>query len=312
MNAEGYDFIGDIHGQADELTALLGQLGYRTERGAYRHPGRTAVFLGDFIDRGQKNKEVLHIVRSMMEAGSAQAVLGNHEYNALCYHTPHPEIDGEYLRPHKNKNVEQHQEFLAEFPLGGEETREVLNWMRQLPLYLEFENARAIHACWHKEILSEISPLLRDGCLSPDFLMQSTVKGSFAHKAIEALLKGPEEPLPDGIRFTDKDGHERNDIRIKWWLSSPGTYRGMAMLENSIRETLPDEEFPAEQLIGYSPADVPVFFGHYWLEGDARVFADNIACVDYSVGNPGGKLACYRMNGEGKLDSKNFVAVSRL
>ena len=45
-----YDIIGDIHGHAAELKALLEKLGYREQDGAYRHPDRRAVFLGDFID----------------------------------------------------------------------------------------------------------------------------------------------------------------------------------------------------------------------------------------------------------------------
>ncbi len=46
-----YDIIGDVHGHADVLVALLRKLGYRERAGAWRHPERTAVFLGDFIDR---------------------------------------------------------------------------------------------------------------------------------------------------------------------------------------------------------------------------------------------------------------------
>ena len=311
MTTEGYDFIGDIHGRADELTALLKKLGYSQKRGAYRHPGRLAVFVGDFIDRGQKNKKVLQIVRAMMDAGTALAVMGNHEYNALCYHTPHPEKDGDYLRPHAYKNTAQHQAFLQEFPLGGNETREVLDWMSQLPLFLELEGARAIHACWHDETLSSISPLLRDGCLTSELLFLSTIKGSPAHNAIETLLKGPERDLPDGLTFQDKDGHARKSVRIKWWLSSPNSFQEMAMIQDSIRKTLPPQDFPPDQMIGYSDSDLPVFFGHYWLDNDPSVFADNVACVDYSVGNPGGKLACYRMSEEGGLSSQNFISVQR-
>ena len=47
-----YDIIGDIHGQADKLEALLRTLGYRDTAGAWRHPERQAIFVGDFIDRG--------------------------------------------------------------------------------------------------------------------------------------------------------------------------------------------------------------------------------------------------------------------
>jgi hypothetical protein len=47
-----YDIIGDIHGHADKLEALLRTLGYRDTAGAWRHPTRKAIFVGDFIERG--------------------------------------------------------------------------------------------------------------------------------------------------------------------------------------------------------------------------------------------------------------------
>ena len=78
-----YDLIGDIHGHAEELAALLEMLGYRKSAGVYRHPERQAIFFGDFIDRGPRIRETLEIVRTMVEHGSALAVMGNHEWNAL-------------------------------------------------------------------------------------------------------------------------------------------------------------------------------------------------------------------------------------
>lgn len=47
-----YDIIGDVHGHASALAALLTRLGYRETRGAWRHPDRQAIFVGDLIDRG--------------------------------------------------------------------------------------------------------------------------------------------------------------------------------------------------------------------------------------------------------------------
>ena len=70
-----YDLIGDIHGHADALEQLLLKLGYQQVNGIYRHPERQVIFLGDFIDRGPKIREVLSIVRPMVEAGHA---LGGH------------------------------------------------------------------------------------------------------------------------------------------------------------------------------------------------------------------------------------------
>ncbi|MFN8751157.1 MAG: metallophosphoesterase, partial [Betaproteobacteria bacterium] len=49
----GYDVIGDIHGQAGKLEALLRKLGYVPRACGWVPPhGRQAVFLGDLIDRG--------------------------------------------------------------------------------------------------------------------------------------------------------------------------------------------------------------------------------------------------------------------
>jgi hypothetical protein len=45
------------------------------------------IFVGDFIDRGPQQREVLRIARAMCEAGSASAVLGNHEFNAIGWAT---------------------------------------------------------------------------------------------------------------------------------------------------------------------------------------------------------------------------------
>ena len=82
-----FDVIGDVHGCADELSKLLVKLGYEYtiannngEDAAFRHPdGRRAVFVGDLTDRGPKNMEVLRIVMSMVDAGTAFCVSGNHD-----------------------------------------------------------------------------------------------------------------------------------------------------------------------------------------------------------------------------------------
>ncbi|MEU3448119.1 polynucleotide kinase-phosphatase [Streptomyces thermolilacinus] len=71
-----FDIIGDIHGCASELEALLAKLGYADGR----HPeGRTAVFVGDLVDRGPDSPGVLRRVMGMVESGDALCVPGNHE-----------------------------------------------------------------------------------------------------------------------------------------------------------------------------------------------------------------------------------------
>ncbi len=84
-----FDIIGDVHGCFGELAALLTQLGYtvqaREDDGyqAFHPEGRQAVFLGDLVDRGPDIPAVLKLVMSMVAAGSALCVPGNHDMKLL-------------------------------------------------------------------------------------------------------------------------------------------------------------------------------------------------------------------------------------
>ena len=150
-----YDIIGDIHGHADKLEALLRTLGYRERAGTWSHPGRMAVFVGDYIDRGPAQLRTVGIVRRMVEDGAALAIMGNHELNAVAWHTPDPEQPGEFLRPRYcprlgKKNRHQHAAFLAEVEHDAARHANVVDWFRTLPLWLDLPGIRVIHACWHQ------------------------------------------------------------------------------------------------------------------------------------------------------------------
>ena len=93
-----------------DLAVVLDTLGYQQDHGVYRHPERQVIFLGDFIDRGPKIRQVLEIVRPMIESGAALAVMGNHELNAIAYYQLDPENPGQHLRPRNAKNTGQHAE----------------------------------------------------------------------------------------------------------------------------------------------------------------------------------------------------------
>ena len=82
------NFIGDIHGYASELRALLARLGYRysVSSGWIAGEGQL-VFLGDLIDRGPEQKETVEIVRELCERGYAACLTGNHEFNAVGFVT---------------------------------------------------------------------------------------------------------------------------------------------------------------------------------------------------------------------------------
>ncbi|RKZ98950.1 MAG: hypothetical protein DRQ43_00750 [Gammaproteobacteria bacterium] len=305
-----YDIIGDIHGHADALIRLLNKMGYQTNPdGIYAHPDRLAVFLGDYIDRGPQQSQVVNIVKSMVEYGSALAIMGNHEFNAICYHSSHPET-GKPLRKHNKQTLKQHQAFLKEYPLAKKDTRAIINWFKTLPVFIEFDEFRVIHACWNETALESIEPLLKTGNrLTQELLLKAGTPDTNEFYAIETLLKGLEIALPEGNLFYDKDGSPRTHIRVKWWQNDAATYRDYALLPDSSLNDI--SNMPLAKTIlkpEYNNAK-PVLFGHYWFTGKPQIQKDNVACLDYSLGNEE-KLVCYQWNkGDKKLSNDQFVIV---
>lgn len=308
-----YHIIGDIHGHGDKLEALLQRLGYVRKSGCYQQPGARVVFLGDFIDRGSSHRRLLEIVRPMVEAGHALAVMGNHEFNAVAYHTRHPQT-GQPLRPHSEKNQRQHRAFLEEYRLHEADTLAVIDWFQTLPLYLEVKDDagqvlfRAIHACWSAPVIARTPQYL-----DAEFLQQACKRGTQAFRDVEILLKGPEIALPPGFAFHDKSGVERQHIRIQWWNEKrPVSYREMAMVPGGEAEKLPGQPVPESEIgdFSYGPEEPPVFFGHYWLTGQPAPIGNNLACLDYSAGKGGPLVAYHWQEGDtGPLRAERFISV---
>lgn len=301
-----FDLIGDVHGSADQLCALLTQLGYEQPGdAAYRHPaGRRVIFLGDYVDRGPGIVAVLRIVRAMVEAGQALALMGNHEYNAVALDHY---VDGEPLRDPGKRH--QHACTIEQMASAGEDRREWLEWMRQLPLWHEEAGFRAVHACWDEPQMAYLQSSLPDRRLRPEHWNALADRGSRLSCAVECALKGKEAPLPGGLRPLDTEGQARGEGRFKWWPESgPLTWR--RMLLGPWKEGWPELAFD-EALLGpggwYPAAAKPVFFGHYKLSGTPGWQAGNICCLDY--GAPHGALVAYRLPA-GEVTGGSFHAVA--
>lgn len=305
-----YDLIGDIHGRAVELEALLTKLGYDRSGAGYRHESRQVIFLGDFVDRGPHQRHVLEIVRTMTSEGAALAVMGNHEFNAIAFHTP--DGDGGHLRARNEKNTHQHQAFLDEFADKPDEWAEAIDWFRTLPLWLDLEGLRVVHACWDPVYIGRISENYGDGArLNDELLHYASRRGTWQYQAVETLLKGKEIRLPEGAYFHDKDGTRRHEIRVRWW-GTGKTYKDVYMGPENAVTQIPDDPISGDHMVEYGHDEKPVFLGHYWLEGDPQPLAANIACLDYSVAKPGGKLVAYRWNGEKHVRPEGYVWSERV
>jgi hypothetical protein len=305
-----YDIIGDIHGECDALEALLIKLDYSVVDGSWRHPNRKVIFLGDFIDRGPQQKAVLDVVIPMVNQGAALAVMGNHEFNALAFATRNSD-DSDWLRPRSEKNIKQHAAFLDEYNDKPAERNAALEFFNSLPLWLDLEGLRIVHACWDETSIKRITAKYGGAALTEELLHLGSTQGTKEFTDVETLLKGKELPLPEGVVFHDKDGIERRDIRVKWWDKTAKTYQDAFLGPDTVRDKIPAKLTEGSHLAPDSEKGSPVFFGHYWMTGSPASLADNVACLDYSVARPGGALAAYRWSGETSLDDANFVWVTK-
>lgn len=308
---QGYDLIGDIHGCARSLELLLERLGYRRKDGVYQHPERQVVFLGDIVDRGPRIRESVQIVRRMVEAGHAKIVMGNHEYNLLCYLTPAQEGEHPYLREHSPRHHRILKETLDQYAEYPEELESLLDWIMEMPLFLEFDGFRVVHACWHQALVDQVVEKYGVNHLTPEMLQRSAHHGTFEWTLLDRLLRGTHLKLPNDEVMISRDGFRRKFFRTKFWARLPQFYADVVFQPDPLpshiaRRALTVQDF--DDLLYYSESEKPLFIGHYWREGAPEPITDNIACLDYSAVKFG-KLVAYRMDDEPVLSADKFVWV---
>lgn len=313
-----FDVIGDIHGQDRKLEALLDRLGYKAQGQGYRPPqGRQALFLGDLIDRGPGQVRVLEIVRAMVDAGDARCIMGNHEFNAIAYVTPDPDVPGECYRPNRidgpkaAKNRKQHAEFLAQVREGSPSHLAWVEWFRSLPVCLDLGGLRAVHGCWDDESVQVLwaagwvpGSRLDDGLLQTVHVVESDGSESTPMKARKLLTCGLEIPLPPG-KAISKDGLHFDTLRIANWRDWAKTLKEVALVPKGQEELLHELEWPAELVITRIEGS-PVFVGHHWFHGHPAIESPKLACLDWSAGK-GGPLVAYRWDGESELSNDKLV-----
>ncbi len=302
----GYDVIGDIHGHADALERLLAAIGLPRDRRRLPAPGAPVVFLGDLIDRGPGQLPTLDIARRMVDAGAAWIVLGNHEFNAVAWATRN-DAD-EWCRPHSDKNRRQHSAFLEAVGENSVRHQEWIRWFETLPMWLDLEALRIVHACWHPASMR----VLGGTSLNRDII--TAAPGDPLHEALEVVLKGPEIHMA-GRTYADKDGNCREWARLRWWDPTATTLAtaaeipgGATTCDGAPLPPLPDTPLGRDALPELV-LDKPVLYGHYWRSGPQPAI-DNprAACLDWSIAK-GGRLVAYRWSGETELTNDNLVAV---
>lgn len=305
-----YDIIGDVHGYAGELKMLMTRMGYSLSGDFWSHPTRKAIFVGDIVSRGPFTREVLSIVRGMVDNGSALAILGNHELNFAGYFTLN-ENDEPYFQL-ANSNKAQMERIREQFKGSEHELKSYAKWIRRLPFFLEIGNLRAVHAYWCDKNKREIENGITKGKITRKLLKEIALKETPFAKAVWQTTRGIEINLPANLIIRDEKGVPRSNFRVKWWRSPQG--KTFKEISYGNRFSLPEYQVPKKVLVPfeiYNASKPILFFGHYCVANGSLVVAPNLCCTDNCIAGAG-RLAAYRYNGEEKLTPDNFLFQERL
>jgi hypothetical protein len=223
------DVVGDLHGEIRALHALRRKLGYDD---IGRHPeGRRLVFLGDLGDRGEDSPAVVEWVRDRVAEGRAQAVLGNHDFNAL------EAAAGGSMKTELSwlfdeaKPYSHHGTRVPQALARGRRREEVLAFFRSLPVALERGGAlpvRVVHAAWDTEMVAklrsetdvvgvhrrrreELEAALRASGDADELTRKLTHQND---NPIKRLTSGVEGRSPRPIWINDEP---RWECRVPWW-----------------------------------------------------------------------------------------------
>lgn len=317
-------FIGDIHGQYNKLTQLLSKLNFYPENPQSSVKDHKLVFIGDLIDNKPElntdHIKTLTLVKQLVDQGLAHCIMGNHEINAIGWATRNTS-DTDWARPHSENNRKQHKAFLDAVEEGSDKHKYWIDWFKSLPLYLDFGEIKAIHACWDQTAIDELQTYLEDDHrLKGECFAQVFDKTRPLYDLIETLLKGPEIALPEGAYFFDKTGTRRTNMRVRWWQSMGETYQDIAQVQEAERGKIPNLPLPAQVIehFNLAPSSQPtnsiqpiVVIGHYTLNDTPSLLSQRIACVDYNAASERGNLTGFIYHQGTQLnDNKNGFVVS--
>lgn len=247
------DIIGDVHGEIEVLRALMAHLGYDDDG---VHPDRRRlVFVGDLTDRGPDSPAVVKLVKAMVDSGRAQCVLGNHDLNILLDHRKHD--NGWFYGEPFFANDTVVPQALADDSVRAD----VLDFFRTLPVALQRDDLRIVHACWNNEMIDHAERSHDAVALYHEHheLIEASFPGldlddverALKHQnenPIKKLTSGPEERIDRPI---ESSGKTRFEKRVQWWIDYQGKF---------------------------------CVFGHYSIPYGEPRGNDSAFCVDYGVG----------------------------
>ncbi len=299
------DIVGDIHGEYEALQSLLKHLGYD---GQGLHPqNRKLVFVGDFCDRGPNSPAVLALVQRLVESGRAVAVLGNHEINLLREEAK--DGSGWFF----DARIEKDQEKYAPYARPNEtERKRIVAFLSMLPIGLEREDLRVIHAAWQAEEVAVVRDLPLGSVRERYDAWENESKRRATENQMEQRMAAELERWEHGLENRHREPpfmHALADFEASKQMSNPlkvltsGVERkGSAPFFSSGKWRFVNR---VQWWDSYADA-TPVVIGHYWRrvnkidrtaigKGDPDLFEtthpyawhgknSSVFCIDFSAG----------------------------
>lgn len=249
------DIVGDVHGEIDALRSLMFHLGYDEEG---KHPdGRRLVFVGDLTDRGPDSPAVVKLVQSLVVAKRAQCILGNHELNILLGDQKH---DNHWFFGEEWSLDDSDAPTPA--VLANESTRQsILGFFRTLPLALERDGLRVVHAFWD-DAMAEIARGANDAVVLYEEY-RNRINAQHIDLALDDIDSGLEHQNQNPVKVLSSgkerrieppffaSGKWRHEERIPWW-----------------------EDYDSKHLC---------VFGHYSYYRGENNLASHAICTDFAV-----------------------------
>jgi hypothetical protein len=302
LNTGKLDIIGDVHGEYEALCNLIVALGYDMDG---NHPeGRKLVFVGDLCDRGPDSPNVIKLVKNLVEKGNAQCILGNHEINLLQLKAK--DGAGWYFdeREKKDKNYEPFER------VDESEKEMIYQFLVNLPLALENDELRIVHATWDNEKIEAIKKIAIGQVAKYYWQLENEIDESITSSGLLAAYNAEQEQW--GEEQADPDGKLP-------FLYATAKYNIAHQMNNPLRVLTSGVEQQCEVPFYASGKwrfverhtwwndyqdDKAVIVGHFWRRFiqeenessvETNVFEDiepvswhgvknNVFCVDYSVG----------------------------
>lgn len=295
------DIVGDIHGELQALQDLLRHLGYDE---AGRHPqSRSLVFVGDFVDRGPDSPGVVQLVQRLVEGGNACAIAGNHEINLLR----HDAKDGAgwFFDERVASDSTKYRQFVR--ATNTLQRARIETFLNSLPLGLEREDLRVIHAAWNAPDIAKARTMALGSARAEYDRWEQQAAHVAAEMRIAERMAQEKHIWPHSLEDGERcppflQAHCDNELNKA--LINP-----LKVLTTGLERQTPEPFFAGNKwrFVERMPwwnryaEDTPVVIGHYWRstlpaqtthEGLFRHTAPyawhgmrgNVFCVDYSVG----------------------------